>query len=110
MCSCLRNATRFPNPYIRARMREALQALLRQASDAKRSVDFWRGAATILSDWAGGARLAIRYQGINESGTVAAGADDRSGRSITAEWRSNSRTARTCVSLPHWAPRQRPTD
>ena len=68
-------------------MREALQALLRQASDAKRSVDFWRGAATILSDWAGGARLAIRYQGINESGTVAAGADDRSGRSITAEWR-----------------------
>src|SRR5213083_1532810 len=87
MCSCLRNATRFPNPYIRARMREAVQALLRQASDAKRSVDFWRGAATILSDWAGGARLAIRYQGINESGTVAAGADDRSGRSITAEWR-----------------------
>jgi len=68
-------------------MREALQALLRQASDAKRSADFWRGAATILSDWAGGARLAIRYQGINESGTVAAGADDRSGRSITAEWR-----------------------
>src|SRR5213594_5245140 len=87
MCSCLRNAQRFPNPYIRARMREALQALLRQASDAKRSADFWRGAATILSDWAGGARLAIRYQGINESGTVAAGADDRSGRSITAEWR-----------------------
>src|SRR6266571_2463874 len=87
MSSCLRNATRFPNPYIRAPMREALQALLRQASDAKRSADFWRGAATILSDWAGGARLAIRYQGINESGTVAAGADDRSGRSITAEWR-----------------------
>src|SRR5438093_977721 len=87
MRSRLRNATRFPNPYIRARMREALQALLRQASDAKRSADFWRGAATILSDWAGGARLAIRYQGINESGTVAAGADDRSGRSITAEWR-----------------------
>src|SRR5213594_1812287 len=86
MCSCLRNAQRFPNPYIRARMREALQALLRQASDAKRSADFWRGAATILSDWAGGARLAIRYQGINESGTVAAGADDGSGRSLNAAW------------------------
>ena len=43
-------------------MRDALQALLREASDAKRSADFWRAAAAILSDWAGGARLAIRYQ------------------------------------------------
>ena len=68
-------------------MREALQALLRQATDAKRSVQFWHAAASILSDWAGGARLTIRYQGINESGSVTAGADDRSGRSLTAEWR-----------------------
>jgi len=68
-------------------MREALQALLRQATDAKRSVEFWHAAASILSDWAGGARLTIRYQGINESGSVTAGADDRSGRSLTAEWR-----------------------
>src|SRR2546425_10708541 len=78
---------RFPNPYIRARMRDALQALLRQASEAKRSGDFWRAAAGILSDWAGGARVSIRYRGINESGSVAAGADDRSGRSLSAEWR-----------------------
>jgi signal transduction histidine kinase len=68
-------------------MREALQALLREASDAKRSTDFWRAAASILSDWAGGARITIRYQGINEAGSVTAGADDRSGRSLTAEWR-----------------------
>ena len=68
-------------------MREALQALLRQATDAKRSAEFWHAAAGILSDWAGGARLTIRYQGINESGSVTAGADDRSGRSLTAEWR-----------------------
>jgi PAS domain S-box-containing protein len=68
-------------------MRDALQALLRQASDAKRSADFWRAAATILSEWAGGARLAISYQGINEGGSVTAGADDRSGRTLTAEWR-----------------------
>ena len=68
-------------------MRQALQALLREASDAKRSADFWRAAASILSDWAGGARIAIRYQGINEAGSVTAGADDRSGRSLTAEWR-----------------------
>src|SRR2546422_1100096 len=78
---------RFPNPYIRARMRDALQALLRKASDAKRSVDFWRAAAAILSDWAGGARVSIRYRGLNENGAVAAGTDDRSGRSLSAEWR-----------------------
>ncbi|HLZ44825.1 MAG TPA: ATP-binding protein [Gemmatimonadales bacterium] len=68
-------------------MRDALQALLREASDAKRSAQFWGAAARILSDWAGGARLAIRYQGINEGGSVSAGADDRTGRSLTVEWR-----------------------
>src|SRR5260370_34265692 len=68
-------------------MREALQALLRQATDAKRSVEFWHAAASILSDWAGGARLTIRYQGTNDSGSVTAGADDRAGRSLSAEWR-----------------------
>src|SRR6266516_5957123 len=74
-------------PYIRARMRDALQALLREASEAKRSADFWRAAASILSDWAGGARLSIRYRGMNESGSVTAGADERSGRTLIAEWR-----------------------
>jgi len=68
-------------------MRDALQALLREASDAKRSADFWRAVATILSHWAGGARLAITYKGMNEAGSVSAGSDDRSGRSLTAEWR-----------------------
>ena len=68
-------------------MRDALQALLREASDAKRSPDFWRAAATILSHWAGGARLSITYKGINEAGSVTAGNDDRSGRSLSAEWR-----------------------
>src|SRR3989442_12206391 len=86
MWSCPENAGRFPNRYIRGRMRDALQALLRQASDAKRSVDFWHAAAGILSGWAGGARLSIRYQGINEAGSVSAGTDDRSGRSLNAAW------------------------
>ena len=67
-------------------MRDALQALLRHASEAKRSVDFWQAAAGILSGWTGGARLAISYKGVNESGSVTAGADDRSGRTLTAEW------------------------
>src|SRR6266576_3415450 len=68
-------------------MRDALQALLREASDAKRYADFWRAAAGLVSQWAGGARLTIAYKGLNEAGTVAAGADDRSGRSLTALWR-----------------------
>ena len=68
-------------------MRDALQALLREASDAPRAADFWRAAAGIVSRWAGGARLTVAYKGLNESGNVAAGTDDRSGRSISAAWR-----------------------
>src|SRR3989442_528412 len=86
MWSCPENAGRFPNRYIRGRMRDALQALLGEASDAKRSADFWQAAAGILSGWAGGARLSIRYQGVNEAGAVAAGTDDRCGRSLSAAW------------------------
>jgi len=68
-------------------MRDALQALVREASDAKRSAEFWAAAAGILSNWAAGARVSIRYRGVHEVGSVSAGADDRSGRSLTAEWR-----------------------
>lgn len=68
-------------------MREALQSLLREASEAKRSAAFWHAASGILSQWAGGARLTITYKGINESGVVSAGTDDRSGRTISAAWR-----------------------
>ena len=68
-------------------MRDALQSLLREASEAKRSAEFWRAAAGILSQWAGGARLTVTYKGINEAGSVSAGSDDRSGRSLTAVWR-----------------------
>ena len=66
-----------------------MQALLRHASDAKRSAEFWSAVAGILSEWSGGARVAIRYQGINESGSVHAGSDDRSegGGTLTAQWR-----------------------
>src|SRR5258705_12927103 len=68
-------------------MRDALQALLREAGDAKRSADFWPPAAGILSGWAGGGHLPIRYQGMNEAGSVSAGTDDRSGRPLNAVWR-----------------------
>jgi PAS domain S-box-containing protein len=72
-------------------MRDALQALLREASDAKRSAEFWQAVVRVLSDsptfGVGGSRVTIRYHGVNESGSVTAGSDDRSGRTLTAEWR-----------------------
>jgi PAS domain S-box-containing protein len=68
-------------------MRDALQALLREASEARRSADFWGAACRILSGWARGARLVIQYKGINEASSVSAGTDDRSGRTLNAEWR-----------------------
>ena len=67
-------------------MRDALQSLLRKASAAKRTADFWQAAAHVLSDWAGGALLTVCYQGVNESGAVAAGAAGASGVTLTADW------------------------
>ena len=67
-------------------MRDALQSLLRKASAAKRTADFWQAAAEVLSDWAGGALLTVCYQGVNESGGVAAGAAGASGVTVTADW------------------------
>ena len=68
-------------------MRDALQSLLRKASAAKRTADFWQAAAQVLSGWAGGALLTVCYQGINESGAVAAGAAGASGVTLTADWK-----------------------
>jgi signal transduction histidine kinase len=68
-------------------MRDALQSLLRKASTAKRTADFWQAAAQILSDWASGALLTVAYQGVNESGAVSAGAAGASGLTLTADWR-----------------------
>ncbi len=67
-------------------MRDALQSLLRKASAAKRTADFWQAAAQVLSDWAGGALLTVCYQGVNESGAVSAGAAGASGVTLTADW------------------------
>src|ERR1700694_5903943 len=59
-----------------------------------------------MSDGAGGARLVINYQGVNESGSVTAGADDRSGRALAAEWHDpegrhvQANLARAAPALP----------
>jgi PAS domain S-box-containing protein len=68
-------------------MRDALQSLLRKASAAKRTADFWQAATQVLSDWAGGALLTVCYTGMNESGAVSAGAAGASGLTLTVDWR-----------------------
>src|SRR5438552_3954519 len=74
-------------PYIRAPMRDALQALMREASDAPGAADFWRAGGGNRRPWARGRPLTVSYKGLKEFGNVAAGTDDRSGRSISAAWR-----------------------
>jgi len=68
-------------------MRDALQSLVRKASVAKRTAEFWQAAAQVLSEWADGALLTVCYQGVNESGAVSAGAAGASGITLTADWR-----------------------
>jgi signal transduction histidine kinase len=70
-------------------MLDALRSLLAEASQAKRSAAFWQAAGQILSEWAGGARTVIRYRGLNETGTVTAGAagpGGAAGPSLAADW------------------------
>src|SRR5258705_13838494 len=76
-------------------MRDALQSLLRKASAAKRTAEFWQAAAQVLSDWAGGALLTVCYQGVNESGAVSAGAPGAPRVTPTPDWaHPGSRPAR----------------
>jgi signal transduction histidine kinase len=82
------------------RMLDALRSLLGEASRAKRSAAFWQAAATVLSDWAGGARTVIRYRGLNESGVATAGAaaEGASTPALVADW-SDSDGRRVEASL-----------
>jgi PAS domain S-box-containing protein len=67
-------------------MLDALRSLLAEASQAKRSAAFWQAAAQILSEWAGGARTVIRYRGLNETGTVTAGAAGTGDKRLATDW------------------------
>lgn len=68
-------------------MLQALRSLLEKASQASRSSAFWQSAAQILSDWAGGARAVVRYRGVHESGTAAAGPQPAPGSAaLAADW------------------------
>jgi PAS domain S-box-containing protein len=84
-------------------MRDAIRSLLGRASEAKRTAEFWQIAAQVLSDWAGGAHLVIRYKGVNESGVVTAGAAGQAGGTLTADW-SDAEGRRVDATLEGAAP------
>jgi len=54
-------------------MLDPIRQLLSEANTAKETKGFWLTAARVLSEWSGGTRVELAYQGIAESGTVAAG-------------------------------------
>ncbi|HYT70055.1 MAG TPA: ATP-binding protein [Gemmatimonadales bacterium] len=55
-------------------MIDPIRRLLTEAGHARQTKAFWQAAADILSGWVGGAQVQLVYKGLNESGTVQAGA------------------------------------
>jgi PAS domain S-box-containing protein len=67
-------------------MIDPIRRLLTEASRAKQTRAFWQTAAEILSSWAGGACVQLAYRGLNESGTVEAGAPGPDGDQFMADY------------------------
>lgn len=68
-------------------MLEPLRRLLCDASTAKDTKAFWRTVAQVVSDWAGGARAELFYDGLNESGIAVAGPNAGTGARMRVEAR-----------------------
>ena len=54
-------------------MLDPIRHLLTEAHTAKEIKAFWLTAARIFSEWSGGTRVELAYQGMGESGKVTAG-------------------------------------
>src|SRR2546422_7993391 len=67
-------------------MIDPIRRLLTEAGNAKQTRAFWQAALAILSDWVGGARVHLVYKGLNESGTVQAGATAKGGEPFIADY------------------------
>src|SRR2546428_612767 len=67
-------------------MIEPIRRLLTEAGNAKQTRAFWQAATAILSDWVGGACVHLVYKGLNESGTVQAGATAKGGEPLIADY------------------------
>src|SRR2546428_14158229 len=67
-------------------MIDPIRRLLTEAGNAKQTRAFWQAATGVLSDWAGGAHVQLDYQGLNESGTVQAGAPGARGEPFIIDY------------------------
>src|SRR5437762_14310628 len=67
-------------------MLDPIRRLLAEASKAKQTRAFWQAATDILSEWAGGARVQLTYKGLNESGTLEAGAPGQEGETFLTDY------------------------
>src|SRR2546426_1142763 len=67
-------------------MIDPIRRLLTEAGNAKQTRAFRQAATAILSDWVGGARVHLVYKGLNESGTVQAGATAKGGEPFIADY------------------------
>src|SRR6059058_3177722 len=67
-------------------MIDPIRRLLTEAGNAKQTRAFWQAVTGILSDWVGGARVHLVYKGLNESGTVQAGATAKGRERFIADY------------------------
>src|SRR5439155_19845676 len=79
-------------------MIDPIRRLLTEAGNAKQTRAFWQAATGVLSDWAGGAHVQLDYQGLNESGTVQAGAPGVRGEPFIIDYHdADGRHVRDCI-------------
>src|SRR5438552_7799592 len=67
-------------------MIDPIRRLLTEAGNAKQTRASCQAATSALSDWAGGAHVQLDYQGLNESGTVQAGAPGTRGEPFIIDY------------------------
>jgi PAS domain S-box-containing protein len=66
-------------------MIDPIRQLLTEAGRAKQTRAFWQTAIEILSEWTG-ARVELRYKGLNEAGSVQAGAPGPDGEAFLTDY------------------------
>src|SRR6266540_3734399 len=67
-------------------MIDPIRRLLTEAGKAKQTRAFWQSATEILSEWSGGGRVQLTYKGLNESGTLEAGASGKDGETFLTDY------------------------
>ena len=78
-------------------MLDIIPDLVAEAGRAKHTREFWEAAARLLSSWAGGARVTLRYAAADDVGTASAGPEG-AGHLVELEWRDTG-GARIDLSL-----------